>query len=107
MSALEARGPEDDDLSVVSPAPRIAQPQAHQQALALGFRRVAERRAFVAERAVVDELHLARLELEARRHAGLVEDGFKSFQGRRALVVERHAGELLAVLDLEVRQPRD
>src|SRR5918994_2980730 len=93
--------------AVIGPASGIAQPQPHEQALALGFGPVAERRALVAERAVIDDLHLARLELEAGRHAGLVEDGLEGLQCRRSLSVERLAGELLAVLHLEMRQAGD
>src|SRR5260221_8257991 len=87
--------------AVVGAAAGVAQPQAHQQAFALDLGPVAERRALVAERAVVDDLHLARLEMEARGHARRIEDRLEGVQRGGAPRIDLHAGELVAVLHLE------
>ena len=58
----------------------------------------------MAKGAIVDELHLSRLELEARRLVAALGEGPNSTSTRRQVITEvsalRHAGEIKSYIDL-------
>src|ERR1700730_5617693 len=58
----------------IGPAAVIAHPQADKVPLAVGLGAIDKRRAAVAQRAVVDELQLSRLEVEIDREPVILKD---------------------------------
>src|SRR4249920_3223878 len=74
-------------LSPIAAVAAVAQPEAHQEALALRLRPVGEIRSGMAGRPVVDELNLARLEIQIDPQLRLIEHRFDSLEcGRRPVV---------------------
>src|SRR5690348_9842012 len=92
-------------LAVVGATAVIAQPEPDEVTLPLGLRPVTEARSFVRDLAIVDELHLARLEVEVHPQIRAIHGAIELVQGHRALGVEGHTGKSLAVAHLEAGEP--
>src|SRR5262249_50264805 len=71
------------------------EPQPHQMPLPLGFRVILECRAVVQDPAVVDEIHVTRLEGELGAYLGRRGDLVECVERPDLLGVKRHAGFLL------------
>src|SRR5437867_3795554 len=97
--------PVNSESAVVRAAAAITQPDPHQVTLALRLGPVAEARPLVRDLPVVDELHLARLEMEVHAELRPIHGAVQLVQRLLALRVERHPGQGLAIADLEARQP--
>ena len=82
----------------------VAQPQADEVAAA-GLGVIVELGAAVAERPVVDELDLARLEVEIDRKAVIVENLERRGDRGGAFVVDRLALQRVAAIDLVHAEP--
>src|SRR4029077_5800827 len=91
--------------AVVGAAAAITEPDPHEVAPPLGLGPVAEARPLVRNLPVVDELHLARLEMEVHAELRPVHGAVQLVQRGLALRIEGHPGQRLAIADLEARQP--
>src|SRR5882724_3876538 len=75
-------------LPAIAAPPAVAQPQAHEMALAPGFGVIDELCSGVTGGAIVDVLDLARREIELDAQLGLVEHRLHGGQGGGGLVVD-------------------
>src|SRR5690349_18518192 len=93
-------------LARVGTAAVVAQPQAYEMAPAVGVRVVDEGSAAVAQRPVVDELDLPRLEVEIDRQAIFLEDVEHRRNRGLAVGVDRLAPQDVSAADLVRAEPR-
>src|SRR5215510_406134 len=91
-------------LSSIAAAATVAQPQAHQEALALGLGPVGEACARMAGRPVVDDLNLARLKIQIHPQLRAIEDRFDGLERGRRLAVHALAAQLVPGDDLSHRE---
>src|SRR5580693_9450818 len=92
-------------LARVGTAAMVAQPQAYEMAPAAGVRVIDEGGAAVAQRPVVDELDLPRLEVEIDREAVFLEDVEHCRNGGLAVAVYRLAPQDVSAADLVGAEP--
>src|SRR5438552_16302934 len=93
-------------LTRVGTAAVVAQPQAHEMAPAAGVGVIDEGGAAVAQRPVVDELDLPRLEVEIDRQLVFVEDVEHCRYRGLAVGVDRLAPQDVSAADLVGAEPR-
>src|SRR5947208_16824698 len=93
-------------LARVGTAAVVAQPQPHEMAFAVGVGVVDEGGTAVAQRPVVDELDLPRLEVEIDREAVFVEDVEHCRDRGLAVAVDRLAPQDISAADLVGAEPR-
>src|SRR5262245_24529842 len=89
---------------VVEGPTTIAKPDPDEVPLALGLRPIAEAGPLVRDLAVVEELHLSRLEVEIDGHVLAAHDPVERVERRQARGVQWDAGQCLSVLDLKARE---
>src|SRR5262245_14095860 len=92
-------------LAVVGAAAAIPQPETDEMTLALGLGPITEARTLVGDLAIVEELHLPRLEVEVHAEIRAVHGAVELVEGGLALGIQGHAGQGLSIADLEARQP--
>ncbi len=85
----------------------VAQPQPQQMAFLLGLFEIDKSRAVMAEHMVVDELDLTWRKVEMHRCPRLVHDRLQGFQRPLTTLIQRLAGQLVAVHYLPFRQAPD
>src|SRR5271166_4513648 len=93
-------------LARIGTAAVVAQPKAHEMAPAAGVRIIDEGSAAVAQRPVVDELDLSRLEVEIDREAVFLEDVEHCRDRGLAVAVDRLAPQHVSAADLVGAEPR-
>src|ERR1700752_4132910 len=93
-------------LARVGTAAMVAQPQAHEMAPAVGVRVVDKGGAAVAERPVVDELDLPRLEVEIDREAVFLEEVDHCRNRGLTVAVHRLPPQDVSAADLMGAEPR-